>query len=105
MNSVLPYTLLFFALLAISIPELDAQQHADTLKSDTLKKLPFAIADEKKLSEEDLANKKEGVYLTGIPDISSDPVNGFGYGGQASIFFNGKKSDPFFEYTPYRAEI
>ena len=69
------------------------------------KKLPFAIANEKKLSDEDLINKKEGVYITGLPDLSSDPVNGFGYGGDASIFFNGKKSDPFFEYTAYRAEL
>jgi outer membrane protein assembly factor BamA len=71
---------------------------------DTLK-LPFAIAKEKQLSEEDLAAKKEGMYVTGVPDISSDPVNGFGVGVEGSIFFNGKKSDPFFKYTPYRAEI
>jgi hypothetical protein len=68
-------------------------------------KLPFAIAKEKQLSEEDLAAKKEGMYVTGVPDISSDPVNGFGVGVEGSIFFNGKKSDPFFKYTPYRAEI
>lgn len=67
--------------------------------------LPFAIADEKKLDEEDLANKKEGAYVTGIPDISSDPVNGFGIGAEGSLFFNGKKTDPFFAYTPYRAEL
>ena len=72
--------------------------------SDTLK-LPFAIAKEKRLSDEDLANKKEGAYVTGAPDISSDPVNGFGYGGEGTIFFNGKKSDPFFAYTPYRASL
>jgi hypothetical protein len=68
-------------------------------------KLPFAIAKEKQLSEEDLAVKKEGMYVTGVPDISSDPVNGFGVGLEGSLFFNGKKSDPFFKYTPYRAEI
>ena len=68
-------------------------------------KLPFAIAREKKLSDEDLANKKEGAYITGAPDLSSDPINGFGYGGAASIFFNGKKSDPFFAYTAYRANL
>lgn len=68
-------------------------------------KLPFAIADEKKLSEEDLANKKEGTYITGVPDISSDPVNGFGLGIEGELFFNGKKSDPFFEYTPYRQKL
>lgn len=72
--------------------------------NDTLK-LPFAIAREKKLSDEDLANKKEGTYVTGVPDLSSDPVNGFGYGGEGSIFFNGKRSDPFFAYTAYRAKL
>jgi hypothetical protein len=74
------------------------------LKEDTLK-LPFAIAKEKQLSEEDLAAKREGFYVTGVPDISSDPVNGLGIGAEGSFFFNGKKSDPFFKYTPYRAEI
>ncbi len=54
-------------------------------KPDTLK-LPFAIADEKRLSDEDLKDKKEGSYVTGTPDFSSDPVNGFGYGGEGSIF-------------------
>ncbi len=68
-------------------------------------KLPFAIHDEKKLSDEDLANKKEGTYVTGVPDLSSDPVNGFGYGLEGSIYFNGKKSDPFFKYTAYRAKL
>ena len=68
-------------------------------------KLPFAIAKEKKLSEEDLQHKKEGAYITGVPDLSSDPVNGFGYGGEASIFFNGKRKDPFFAYTAYRAKV
>jgi outer membrane protein assembly factor BamA len=67
--------------------------------------LPFAISNEKKLSEEDLANKKEGAYVTGVPELSSDPLNGFGYGAEGSIYFNGKKSDPFFAYTPYRRKL
>ena len=74
-------------------------------QQDSVKALPFAIADEKRLSDEDLANKKEGTYVTGLPDLSSDPINGFGYGVEGSVFFNGKKSDPFFAYTPYRAEL
>ena len=73
--------------------------------NDTLQKLPFTIAKEKKLPNDELANKKEGMYFTGIPDISSDPITGFGYGAEGSLFFNGKKSDPFFAYTPYRAEL
>lgn len=74
-------------------------------KDTSRQKLPFSIAKEKKLEPEDLAAKKEGLYFTGIPDISSDPVNGQGIGAEGSVFFNGKKSNPFFEYTPYRAEI
>lgn len=68
-------------------------------------KLPFAIADEKKLSDEDLKNKREGAYVTGVPDISSDPVNGIGYGLEGELYFNGKRSDPFFAYTPYRYKL
>jgi hypothetical protein len=68
-------------------------------------KLPFAISQEKKLPADELAEKREGTYLTGIPDISYDPLNGLGYGGEASLFFNGKRTDPFFDYTPYRALI
>src|SRR5277367_1295925 len=63
--------------------------HSQT-KPDTLK-LPFAIADEKRLSDEDIKDKKDGAYVTGTPDFSSDPVNGFGYGGEGSIYFDGKR--------------
>jgi hemolysin activation/secretion protein len=68
-------------------------------------KLPFSIAHEKKLSDEDLKNKKEGTYVTGVPRFSSDPVNGFGYGVEGMLYYNGKKSDPFFNYTPYRRKL
>jgi outer membrane translocation and assembly module TamA len=68
-------------------------------------KLPFAIAKEKRLSEDDLKEKKEGIYLTGEPDLSSDPEHGFGAGAEAQLFFDGKRTDPFFAYTPYRTQI
>ena len=48
---------------------------ADTAKNTDL---PFAIADEKRLSEEDLKEKKEGMFVTGLPDLSLDPLSGFG---------------------------
>src|SRR5690242_10671849 len=89
--------LLFLFTLCLSVSSM-AQ------KSDTTQ-LPFAIANEKKLSDEDLSQKKEGVYVTGAPDISSDPVSGFGVGGEGSLFFNGKRNDPFFAYTAYRAKL
>lgn len=90
-----------FSILALTFIFGTAYSQTDSSKQ----KLPFAIADEKKLSEEDLANKKEGTYMTGVPDISSDPINGFGLGVEGELFFNGKKSDPFFEYTPYRQKL
>jgi outer membrane protein assembly factor BamA len=79
-------------------------QVKDSLVKDSAK-LPFKISEEERLSAEDLKNKKEGAYLTGVPDLSSDPVNGFGAGAEAQLFINGKRSDPFFAYTAYRAEI
>ena len=92
------HLLILFLVIIFSTINVNAQQPVET-------KLPFAIADEKKLSDEDLLNKKEGIYLTGIPDLSSDPVNGFGYGGEGSLYFNGKRNDPFFAYTAYRAKL
>ena len=94
MNFKISLLCLFFSFIHFTI---EAQISSDSIK------LPFSIALEKKLCTEDIANKKEGVYLTGIPDISSDPVNGIGFGAEGSIFFNGKKNDPFFCFTPYRA--
>lgn len=78
---------------------------AQSQPADSLKKLPFAIATEKRLSPEDLEHKKEGFYVTAIPQLSSDPVNGFGYGAEGFLYFSGRKDDPFFEYTPYRQRI
>ncbi|MBS1979197.1 MAG: BamA/TamA family outer membrane protein [Bacteroidetes bacterium] len=92
----------FLSITAIFIfsQDLFSQQQ----KSDS-SRLPFAIADEKRLSDEDLRDKKEGAYITGTPDFSSDPVNGFGYGAEGSLYFNGTRSDPFFNYTAYRAKL
>jgi hypothetical protein len=90
--------LLFLLIVAAKVY---AQAPADSAKL----LLPFAISNEKKLPDDELAEKKEGMYVTGVPDLSSDPVNGFGAGAEGSLFFNGKKKDPFFAYTPYRAEL
>ncbi len=70
--------------------------------SDSLPGLPFAISEEKRLSDEDIRNKKEGWYLTGLPEASVDPIRGFGIGASAFLFNNRSRKDPFFNYTPYR---
>src|ERR1051325_1011814 len=91
------------SLLLFLFPIFAGRSHAQS-KQDSVK-LPFAISKEKRLSDEDLANKKEGAYVTGVPDVSSDPINGFGAGVEGSIFFDGKRSDHFFAYTPYKAQL
>ena len=44
------------------------------------------------MSDQDLLKKKEGRFITGIPDFSSDPVTGFGFGVRSNIYWNG--NDP-----------
>ncbi len=92
--------MLFFFYLIFSVKG----QQDSIVTSDSLK-LPFKISGKKRLSDEDLKNKREGTYVTGLPNFSSDPVNGFGYGGDGFIIFNGKRKDPFFAYTPYLAKL
>ena len=68
--------------------------------SDTL-----SFIKSKKMSDEDLAKKKEGTFLTGIPDFSSDPVTGFGFGIRSNVYWNGERTNPLFPYTPYLAKL
>ncbi|PJZ53551.1 Omp85 family outer membrane protein [Leptospira adleri] len=64
--------------------------------------LPFEISEMRRLRPEDICKKKEGWFPTGLPLLNSDPNVGVGYGIRVFLINNGKKSDPFFEYTPYR---
>lgn len=59
----------------------------------------------KRMSDDDLAKKKEGTFFTGIPDLSSDPVTGFGFGLRTNTFWNGERENPLFPYTPYLARL
>ncbi len=59
----------------------------------------------KRMSDADLAKKKEGNFITGIPDFSSDPVTGFGFGVRTNFYWNGKRDNPFFAYTPYLMKL
>ncbi|MCE9501546.1 MAG: DUF5982 domain-containing protein, partial [Leptospira sp.] len=67
--------------------------------------LPFPIEEKKRISVKDAEKKKEGWYPTGLPLVNSDPNTGVGFGARVLLFNNGNKSDPFFEYTPYRTRI
>ncbi|RME88690.1 MAG: hypothetical protein D6767_09750 [Candidatus Hydrogenedentota bacterium] len=54
-----------------------------------------------KLSEKDASLKKEGGFFTGVPLLAYSTDIGFAYGARAYYYFNGKKENPLFYYTPY----
>ncbi|MCL6462016.1 Surface antigen [Flavobacterium micromati] len=81
-------------LTLLSFPFLEAQE------KDSL-----SFVKSKRMSEDDLIKKKEGRFFTGIPDFSSDPVTGFGFGVRSNIFWNGARTNPLFPYTPYLAKL
>lgn len=95
---------LFLLGLFISIQAL-AQIDSNILHDSLAQKLPFNISEEKRLPAEDLENKKEGFFVTGLPQFEYDPIRGIGVGGTMFLLQNGTKEDPFFEYTPYRYRI
>ena len=55
--------------------------------------------------DEDVLKKKEGKFITGIPDFSADPVTGFGFGIRSNVYWNGERTNPLFAYTPYLAKL
>ncbi len=59
----------------------------------------------RKMSDEDVLKKKDGTFITGIPDFSSDPITGFGFGVRSNIYWNGERDNPLFAYTPYLAKL
>ncbi|MEZ0612431.1 BamA/TamA family outer membrane protein [Fibrella sp. WM1] len=59
----------------------------------------------KRMSDADLTKKREGRFTTGLPDLSSDPVTGFGFGVRTNTYWNGNRSNPLFAYTPYLVRL
>ncbi|MGB4775475.1 DUF5982 domain-containing protein [Elizabethkingia anophelis] len=75
-------------------------QEAITVKKDTL-----SFIKSKRMSDEDLSKKREGTFVTELPDISSDPVTGFGFGVRSNVIWNGKRDNELFAYTPYLMKL
>ena len=92
------YLLIVFLLSMISF-SVQAQENSIPQKDS------LSFVKSKKMSDDDLAKKKEGTFLTGIPDLSSDPVTGFGFGLRSNVFYNGERTNPLFAYTPYLAKL
>lgn len=88
------------ALIALSVCALNSEASAQAYQ-DT----PDFLSPEQRMSDEALARKKEGFFVTGLPFLSADPLNGFGLGGTGYLFFNGEHTDPLFAYAPYQARL
>lgn len=67
--------------------------------------LPPYVPATKRMADPDIEKKKVGWFLTGLPAISADPINGAGAAFNGYLYFNGDRADPFFAYTPYRAKL
>ena len=50
-----------------------------------------------RLSDEDLAKKKEGWYPTGLPLVNFSTDAGLGYGARIFGYNNGLRTDPHFD--------
>ncbi len=85
--------------LSFSIDFSEAQQ-TDSLQA-TINQDNISFIRSKRMSDEDLAQKKEGTFITGIPELSSDPVTGLGIGVRGNVYWNGTRQDSLFAYTPY----
>ncbi len=82
-------------ILLVSTNSIKAQQVQDSL----------SFIKSRKISKEDLVKKREGTFITGIPDFSSSPITGFGFGVRSNVYWNGEQNNPLFAYTPYLAKL
>lgn len=79
---------------------LPARAQSPTPPPDTI-----SFIQSRRMSDADLAKKREGTFVTGLPDFSSDPVTGFGFGARTNVYWNGQRDNPFFAYTPYLIKL
>lgn len=86
---------IFFTLVSVCLFSIGNAQENDSL----------SFIKSKRMSDADLAKKREGTFATGIPDFSSDPVTGFGFGVRSNVYWNGKRDNPLFPYTPYLTKL
>ncbi len=67
--------------------------------------LPPFMSKKRRMRADDIEDKNEGGYFTGLPLVNSDPDTGFGFGARVLYFNNGRRDDVKFAYTPYRHRV
>src|SRR5262249_46063870 len=78
---------------------------AGRARTDTPALQPLWLEGKPRLHADELAKKVERGYFTGVPLLDADPDTGYGGGGRAYYYWNDTRSDPFFEFTPYRQRV
>ncbi|MDX2193010.1 MAG: DUF5982 domain-containing protein [Gemmatimonadales bacterium] len=86
----------------LAAASLAAQQPAPT--RDTLPG-GLVISRSRRMAEAELAKKTDGWFVTGLPEFGSDPVAGVAFGARGYLYFAGRRDDPLFPYTAYRARL
>jgi hypothetical protein len=83
----------------------EPQSVPDVARRGDLPPPPPDFAQKPRLGDDDLARKREGGYFTGLPLANYDADSGFGLGARGYYYFDGKREDPLFAYTPYQHRI
>ncbi len=92
--------------LAFSLASTLAAQEKEPVKdSKTEKTADLADEGEQKLSPEKLEKKKEGWYPTGLPLVNFSSDDGFGYGLRAYMYYNGERTDRYYDTAPYFLQL
>jgi outer membrane protein assembly factor BamA len=73
---------------------------ADVADADEAPPPPSWAADRAKVPDAD--SKVEGGFLDAIPLLGYDSNTGFGFGAGGHYTLTGSRTDPLFDYTPYR---
>ena len=63
------------------------------------------LYDKPTLTTEQIADKKEGMYVTGLPLINYDADKGFGYGARVYLYDTDERDSELFELTPYNHQL
>ena len=96
-------TLLLIGCAGLLVAPLGARGQAPSIPAASPDTISFIQS--RRMSDADLAKKREGTFVTGLPDFSSDPVTGFGFGARTNVYWNGQRTSPFFAYTPYLLKL
>ena len=105
MNRIFIYLFIAYFFSIFSQQNVTEQSSTQNVQENIASETDDSFKNKTKLLSNDLKNKKEKSYFTGLPLFNYNPIAGFGFGVRGYYYYNGKKSDPRFEYTPYLHKV